>query len=435
MTSIIGTRDDQAITRMLWKHSEEPLPTCPELFGPQSADVVVIGGGFAGLSAALHLATAGKSVAVLEARYPGWGASGRNGGQVNPGFQIPPSEVVERYGPELGQRLVDLSGAACDLVFNLIDRFDINCEARRPGYVQAAVGKRGLQIRDRLVRAWQGQGMNVQSLDADEISLLLGARGYSGGYVDPRGGNLNPTSYARGLARGVISNGTTIFGNSPAVSIDQHADHWCVTCPNGHVKAKYLCLVTNAYTGTLWPQLKNTLIPVRSFITATQRLSSEQLSEILPGGHAVSETRRIALYYRTNAEGRLVMGGRGNQFNSDWNGPTKHLEKEALNLFPSLKGVFWEFQWSGLVGMNFKRMPSAIQLGENAFALNAFNGRGVAMATAMGKELANLIIDPSRPNALPIQALNKIPFHPLRQFGVSVKVSTGGLLDKLDAFL
>jgi glycine/D-amino acid oxidase-like deaminating enzyme len=129
------------------------------------------------------------------------------------------------------------------------------------------------------------------------------------------------------------------------------------------------------------------------------------------------------------------MGGRGNQFNSDWNGSTKHLEKEAMKLFPSLTGVSWEFQWSGLVGMNFKRMPSAIQLGENAFALNAFNGRGVAMATAMGKELANLIIDPKRPSALPIQGLNKIPFHPLRQFGVSVRISTGGLLDKLDAFL
>ena len=213
----------KALAKSLWAATATPATSYSRLDGDVAADCVIVGGGFTGLSTALHLADRGLKTVLVEANEPGWGASGRNGGQVIPGLKLDPSEMRARYGEERGRRLTATVGATADLVFDLIDLHGIECNARRSGWIQGAPGPKGFAEVRRRAEEWAALGADVGVLDRDEVRARVGGGDYVGAYLDRRGGTINPLSYARGLARAAAAAGAAIHGDSPAIALERVA--------------------------------------------------------------------------------------------------------------------------------------------------------------------------------------------------------------------
>ncbi|MEM7169113.1 MAG: FAD-binding oxidoreductase [Pseudomonadota bacterium] len=414
----------------LWKATskEGAIETSP-LRGETQADCVIIGAGYTGLSAALHLATAGSCATVLEAHEPGFGASGRNGGQVNPGWKIAPSQILEAFGHKSGERLIREVSGACDLVFELIRAHAIDCEADQAGYVRGALNQKEQAHIVRDGQEWLRQGAPIEICDRQAISTLLGTTRYCGGLIDRRGGTLNPLAYARGLARAAVAQGVTIHGHSPVHSVERIENTWRVKSEKGTVKARSLVIGTNGYTDALWPKLAQTIIPVASHQTATRPLPPQIWDKMLPQGNHVSEQRRMMCYFRRGPGQRFVIGGRGMHLDNREVGPTDHLRSEAIKYFPLLKEVEWEFDWGGYVAMTRNHRPRLFQLGPDAYAGLGFQGRGVAMATLMGKWLAQAVSGDSP--ALAPETMETIRFHAFRNLGLAAYKLTGPWLDRL----
>ena len=238
----------------LYAETARPAAPTPPLDGDKRVAVAVVGGGFTGLSAALHLAEAGADVAVLEAQEPGWGASGRNGGQVNPGLKHDPDAIEADFGPDLGARMVAMSGDAPNVVFDLIRRHQITCEAMQGGTLRAAFSRRSAAA----VRTSAAQGARrggpVTVLEGDAIAAATGARRYICAMLDRRGGQVNPLGYARGLAQAAMQAGAAVHGATPVTAMRRNGGEWHVATPTGTVRAEHVVLATNGYTDDLWPR-------------------------------------------------------------------------------------------------------------------------------------------------------------------------------------
>ncbi len=414
----------------LWAETAAPAPACAPLAGEHQVEVAVVGGGFTGLSAALHLAEAGHAVRVLEAVQPGWGASGRNGGQINPGWKLLPAEVEIRYGSDQGRRINVMADGACDLVFDLIARHGIICDAVRPGFVQGARSRRGITFLENWVRQWSARGAPVELLSRRQTVELLGTETYLQGMLDRRGGNIQPLSYVRGLARAAMAAGALIHGDSAALCLRREGGRWKLETADGSLVADQVLLCTNGYTASLWPGLAAVVVPVPSFVAASEPLDSKRLAAILPGRHAVSEIRRVPVYYRLDAHGRFVIGGRGHFFNDAQCGDIAHVHAEACRLYPMLAEVKWQFHWGGYVAMTVSRTPKLMALAPGLHAGMGYNGRGVAMATMMGKQLA-MAVAGERPD-MPVESMSRIPLHRLRQAALSFRLIAGTFLDRCE---
>ncbi|MEL6264333.1 MAG: FAD-binding oxidoreductase [Pseudomonadota bacterium] len=416
----------------LWAATASAAPERPALTGAVEADTVVIGAGFTGLSAALHLAEAGQAVVVLEAGTVGWGASGRNGGQVNPGLKADPAETEARHGPDLGRRMVAATAAGGDLVFGLIERHAIACDAHRCGWVRAATNARTLAALGETGRQWRARGHDVDEIDADEMARLLGVRAYVGGLIDRRGGNLHPLNYALGLAAAAEGLGTRIFGDSRAGDVRSDADSVTVTTPQGTVTARRALICTNAYTHGLVAPLGQSVVPVTSVQVATEPLSDNIARSILPEGHSPSDTHRLLLYFRKDAAGRFLIGGRGALSDRNVMRRQQGLRDRAVALFPQLEGARWRHAWGGDVAMTRDHAPGLHRIAPNVMAGLGYNGRGVGMATVMGRILADWAA--GRPEGaldFPVTPARPIPFHRFRRVGVGATVAAFRLLDRL----
>lgn len=418
----------------LWAATAPPAPETPPLLAETRADVCVVGGGFTGLSAALHLAEAGGDVALLEAVEPGWGASGRSGGQVIPGLKLDPDEVERRLGTERGRRLVKLAGSAADLVFGLIERHGIECEAHRCGWIQAAHAPRALRLAEERVQQWASRSTEVELLGRQQVADFLGTNAYCGGFLDRGGGNVQPLSYARGLARAAQRAGARIHGRSPAVAIRGTNGAWRVTSPSGAVLADVVLLCTNGYTDRVWPRLAQSVVPVVSYQAATRPLSDNLRRTILPQGHVVSDTRRLLLYFRLDPEGRLILGGRGRSAESSDPALYRGVTDRLNLLFPQVGKPEWEFFWGGRVALTVDHLPHLHELTSSVYAGLGYNGRGVAMATAMGRQLALRALGRAAADLdFPATPLQPIPLRAFRRPALALAVNWKRLLDAWDA--
>lgn len=418
----------------LYAETAIPAAPTPPLDGATRADVCVVGGGFTGLSAALHLAEGGADVVLLEAEEPGWGASGRNGGQVNPGLKPNPDEVEADFGPDLGGRMLALSYGAPDAVFALIRKHQIRCEARQEGTIRAALGIRNADAVRATAEQCARRGWPVSFLDAQETAEATGTARYAGAMLDARGGDVQPLSYARGLARAAMQSGARVHGGSPVTRLVRAAPGWRVETARGAaVEAESIVLATNGYTGDLWPGLRRSIVPVFSSIAASEPLPGEVARTIMPRRASLYEAGRVTVYYRMDRENRLLIGGRGPQRQIRDPSPIRYLTDYTLRLWPQIAGlVRWRHGWNGRLAMTKDHYPHLHEPAPGLLAALGYNGRGVAMATVMGQQIARRLLGaPPQILDMPMTAVRPIPLHGFWKIGVQAKLWEGRILDRL----
>jgi glycine/D-amino acid oxidase-like deaminating enzyme len=416
------------LPRSLYRETARPPPETPKLDGDRSVSVAVVGGGFTGLSTALHLAEQGVKVAVLEEHEPGWGASGRNGGQVNPGLKPDPDQVVADFGPDLGARMVALSGNAPNVVFELIQRHQIVCEALQSGTLRTALNRRSLTGVRTTAEQWMRRSDKVSLLERDVISGLTGTDRYLGAVLDRRGGQLNPLGYARGLAAAALQAGATVCSGTPVSRIARHGARWRLTTPTGTVTAEKIVLATNGYTGDLWSGLRRSIVPVYSAIVASEPVPDD----VMPTRSSLYEMGNVTVYYRKDRDQRILMGGRSVQRDVSRPQELRYLIDYAIRLWPKLRAVRWTHAWSGQLAITTDHYPHIHEPEETVLVCLGYNGRGVAMSTAMGVELARRAIGGRDAEiAMPITGIRQIPLHGLWQSAVEARVVYGRVRDFL----
>ncbi|WP_322418250.1 NAD(P)/FAD-dependent oxidoreductase [Mesorhizobium huakuii] len=418
----------------LWHAVSRNRRERPALQGGLDVDLAIVGGGFSGLSTALHAAEKGISVAVIEAEIIAWGATGRNAGFVVPNFaKMDPDSILAHLGPERGERLIDFAAGSADLVFGLIKRHGIDCDAVQNGWIQPAHSPAAFEKVKSRAGQWARRGRPAITLDRQHVEALTGARGYFGGWMDRSGGVLNPVAYANGLADAAQKAGAKIFERAPVTAVDRTADRWSLKTPSGSVRAGKVLIATNAYGGSLNPLLQRSYFPLKIFQVATEPLPREVRTRLLPGGQGVGDTRRNLFTFRFDADNRLISGGMHilsagadtRVPHTIWRRLARHLDLPDL---PPLA-----YSWSGMAAVEPDFLPHLLDLGPGLIAGRACNGRGIAMTTAMGKALADWAAGTeARDLPLPFAPPAPIPFHALLRHAPNALLGWSMLRDRLD---
>ena len=294
MTAVGKSIPQPDIPDSLWRATATPLDPQPSLDGRRETDVAIVGAGFTGCSAALHLALSGTNCIVLDAGQPGIGASGRNGGQVNPGIKKPLHEVQDIWGKDEGEELYRIIGTAPDLVFELVTRFKISCHPVRTGIIQPAYSSSSMKYLEDYGKTQASLGAPVELLDREATHRMVGSEFYRGGFLDKRAGSVQPLSYCRGLAHAALDSGAEFFGDSPVTEMHRQDGKWLVITPGGSVSAESVLVCTNGYTDLvphtpLIRELSKTVIPFYSYKVATAPLDPELADTIIPGNQVVAE--------------------------------------------------------------------------------------------------------------------------------------------------
>jgi glycine/D-amino acid oxidase-like deaminating enzyme len=414
----------------LWSVTAPAGPACSALAGAQRAQAAVIGAGYTGLSAALHLAEAGRDVVVLEAADVGERASGVNGGQVIPGVKPDPDTLEAMLGPYAGGRLVATAAAGPDLVFELIARHGIQCEAVHAGWIQPATSEAALAQLARRAEQWWRRGAAVELLSRREVLQLTGSARYCGGLLDRRGGTVQPLAYVRGLAHALSRAGGRIHTHSPAVRLARVAGAWNIETPAGSVSAPLVIIATDAYTDAISEELRRTVVVVPSFQVATAPIPAPLRSTILPDGQAASDTWHLLRYFRLDAGGRLVLGSRGTFAPAPTLRAVQYQYRAVHEIFPQLRDIAFEYHWGGLVAMTRDHLPHLHELAPGLLAGLGYNGRGVAMATVMGRLLARRALGASVVElGFPVTPVLPVPFHALSGVGARAAIQYLRLVD------
>lgn len=366
-------------------HSE-PLAQALEV------DVVVIGGGYTGLYTALNLAEAGKSVALLEAHRVGWGASGRNGGQVILGFScdMPPFEAA--LGREGAREVWKLTQQAATEIRQRIQQHAIDCDYRS-GHLWTSV----LQRRVHLLTDWQEEAAKrwgydgLQWVPKQDLPRYIQSSRYQAGLLDCNGGHLHPLKYVLGLARAAMQAGVQIFENTRALHYVERPDGIEVRTAHGLVRAGTLVLACNAQVGALHPCLQSRILPVGTYMIATAPLGQERARALLPGGCAVSDNQFILDYFRLSADHRLLFGGKCTYTGRTPSKLTQNMRADMLRVFPQLADVAVDYTWGGHIDITMHRTPD-FGVERNVYWAQGFSGHGVVPTCVAGRVLAQAIL-------------------------------------------
>jgi glycine/D-amino acid oxidase-like deaminating enzyme len=319
------------------------------------------------------------------------------------------------------------------LVFDLVRRHDIACDALNTGWIQPAHSSAALATVEARARQWQQRGAEAELLDRQQVASLIGSQAYRGGWIDRRGGSVQPLSYARGLASIAARLGAGIFARSGVRRLQRDGGTWLLETEAGEVRAEQVVIATNGYTGELWPRLRQTVVPAYSLLVATKPLSENLRGSILPGGQPASDTLRLLRYYRMDAHGRFVLGARSPMREQPRASDASDHRAAVIKLFPQLEGVPFEFMWSGRVAMTADHLPHLHELAPGLHAGLGYNGRGVGMATMMGRLLAERLKGvPAEAIDFPTVPLRPLPFHGWNRFAIRLLTQYYRLRDAME---
>lgn len=362
----------------------------PRLEGEEQADICIIGGGFTGLSSALMLAEKGYSVVLLEAHTMGWGASGRNGGQLIRGLSGTKT-LRRQFGPAIEEFITRMCWRGNDIVEDIIDRYAIDCDLKH-GYVDCAFKPRQVRELKEDLEYYSGMGLedHFRLLDADELQSYIKTSAYQGGLYNDKDGHLHPLNLALGEARAAAGLGVRLHEQSPVLRIE-HGEKPCVYTSEGQVRASTVVLAGNAYHWLEPKKLGGVVFPAGTYVIATEPLNEEVARNTMPGDTAACDINEMLDYYRLSADRRMLYGGLCNYSNRDPRDITAAIHPRMLKIFPQLKEVKIEFQWGGKVGIVINRVPQIGRMGKNVYYAQGYSGHGINQTHIMGEILTQAI--------------------------------------------
>jgi len=371
--------------------SGNPAPEHPELEGDVEADVCVVGAGFTGLSAALELALRGYRVVVLEGARVGWGASGRNGGQICSGYSPGMDRVAEWVGPDDALRLWRVAEEAKDIIALRVARHRIACDLK-PGYLHVAAKPRQMHGMRAELELWRGRYgyAKARLVEVAELRDMLETRAYVGGVLDTGAGHLHPLNYCLGLADAALQAGARIFEGSRATRLDTGAMPSAETA-GGRVRARFLALCGNADLGWLVPKIRRKIMPAGTYVAATRPLGAERARRLIRDDVAVADANFVLNYFRLSADHRLLFGGRVSYSTLMPANLPAAMRRSMLAIYPQLADAPFDYVWGGSVAITMERTPHLGRLTPTVFFAHGVSGMGVALSGVAGRILSEAI--------------------------------------------
>jgi gamma-glutamylputrescine oxidase len=364
-----------------------PVP----LAGDAAADICVVGAGYSGLSAALHLAEKGYKVAVVEGARVGWGASGRNGGQIVNGLNAGLDSIGRRYGAETEAFVGGLLQAGARIIYRLVEQYGIGCDLK-PGNIYAAYTARHMRELEAKQVLWRRHGMDDhEMLDRDAMRRHIGSDVYFGGMMDTSGAHMHPLNLALGEARALESLGGRVFELSPVTGVEKRGGDVVVRTAAGTVTAKTVLVCGNAYLGKVVPALAARVMPVSTQMIATEPLDADHAAALLPTDKCIEDNRYILDYYRLSADKRMIFGGGVVYGGTDPADIVAKIRPNMNKVFPSLRDVKIDYAWSGNFALSFTRVPQLGRLDEGIYFAHGYSGHGVTGSHLFGSILAEAV--------------------------------------------
>lgn len=368
-----------------------PQPPRPALAGDVEADICVVGAGFAGISTALHLAEKGMKVVVLEAAKVGFGATGRNGGQIINGYSRDYDTIKARYGEDTARAVLNMSFEGGNIIRERIAQYNIRCDHKKGSFFAAFTEK---QLRDleHGRKIWEGAGhTDLQMLDKTQIPQVVDTNLYVGGMLDNWGGHIHPLNLVLGEATALEAHGGTIYEQSRVISIDKDSPRPVVKTAGGSVTAHYVVICGNAYLGDTMPELTRRIMSVSSQVITTEPLGEELTKKMMPAGYCIEDCNYLLDYYRITADHRLLFGGGVVYTGHSPDDVEKRLWPHVLRTFPYLEGKKVEFAWSGNFALTLTRMPHIGRLNSKVYFIQGDSGHGVTTTHLLGRIVAEAI--------------------------------------------
>jgi glycine/D-amino acid oxidase-like deaminating enzyme len=358
-----------------------------------TVDLVIIGGGYTGCAAALEAARMGASVALLEANDIGHGGSGRNVGLANAGLWLPPETILAQMGEAEGMRLIRALADGPGMVFSIIEREGIECEATRAGTMHLAHAPKGMKGLEDRFRQSSITGATLELLDAEETRRRTGSAAFHGALFDPKAGTVQPLAYCHGLAIAAERAGAKIHTGTKVQSASHDGSHWVVETGKATVRARHMLNATNAYAeaGAKPPAAHSAWVQFSQFATAP--LSPEQLERILPGREGCWDTALVMSSLRVDQAGRLIIGGMGDSAGPGGRIHASWAQRKLKSIYPDLGKMEFEYQWSGRIAMTHDHVLKVVAPGRNALSIFGFSGRGISPGTVFGTSAAHALLD------------------------------------------
>lgn len=378
-------------TTSYYAASANPSPDRPPLAGAITADICVVGAGYSGLSTALHLAEKGHKVVIVEGARVGWGASGRNGGQIVNGLNASLQTIRKRYGQDTATFVAGMVQEGGQIIRERIATYDIKCDLKETNVFVGLTSAHMRELEERRA-LWASYGItNQEMLDRDQLRKHVNSDLYAGGLIDYTGGHMHPLNLALGEAAAFESLGGVIYEMSPVTQVDTEAAQPVVKTAGGQITCKTLVLCGNAYLGGVVPALAPRVMPVSTQVMATEPLGEDLAHALIPGDGCIEDIRYILDYYRLSADKRLLFGGGTVYGGADPRDIEAKLRRNLDKVFPQLKSVRVDYAWSGNFALSFSRVPQMGRIGANTYFAHGYSGHGVTGSHTFGRILSEAI--------------------------------------------
>ncbi|MDO6441895.1 FAD-binding oxidoreductase [Marinobacter sp. 2_MG-2023] len=378
-------------TKSYYAASANPSPERPELVGDHHIDICIVGAGYSGLSTGLHLVEKGYKVAIIEGARVGWGASGRNGGQIVNGLNASLQTIKKRYGQDTATFVAGLVQEGGEIIRERISTYNIQCDLKDKNIFTGLTSAHMKELEERM-KLWASYGLkNQEMLDKDQLRKYVNSDLYTGGMIDHSGGHMHPLNLALGEAAAFERNGGIIYEMSAVTDVDHKVTQPVVRTARGSMTCKTLILCGNAYLGHVVPTLTPRVMPVSTQVMATEPLGEARARELIPSDACVEDIRYILDYYRLSGDKRMLFGGGTVYGGADPSNIKAKLQRNMDKVFPQLKGIKIDYAWSGNFALSFSRVPQMGRIGGNTYFAHGYSGHGVTGSHTFGRILAEAV--------------------------------------------